>query len=245
MITKMIIKKNIKGFTLVELLFTITIGLLLLSAIYVAVQSGQRSSIALEQKVTAQQDVRAALEIMALEISMASYNPLFQPTTMWVAPPDGVVVPANRGFQEATANSITVEMDIGGSSGSTNPTGVVGDGNNEVIRYIYDTATQRITRSTNYSGNFDFLGCTDANGDGRCDNNQSLRNVMVVNNTLAIPMFRYFDGTNTETANIPDIRRVDITIAIDSDVIDPNTGQRRRMIYSTSVIPRNHAITGF
>ena len=236
MITKMIIKKNIKGFTLVEILFTITIGLLLLSAIYVAIQSGQRSSIALEQKVTAQQDVRAALEIMALEIGMASYNPMFQ-SSMWIAC-SGSATQANRGFQEAGANSITVEMDIGS-------TGAISDDNNEVIRYVYDTATERITRATNCGNAFDFLGCIDANGDGRCDNNLSLRNVRVVNSTLAIPMFRYFDGTNTETANIPDIRRVDITIAIDSDVIDPNTGQRRRMIYSTSVIPRNHAITGF
>lgn len=239
----MIIKKNIKGFTLVEILFTITIGLLLLSAIYVAVQSGQRSSIALEQKVTAQQDVRAALEIMALEIGMASYNPMFQ-SSMWTACPGGVTILANRGLQVATANSITIEMDIGGGPGDT-PSGIIRDGNNETIEYVYDTAAQRITRATNCGNNFDFLGCTDANGDGRCDNNQSLRNVRVVNNTLLIPMFRYFDGTGAETANIPDIRRLDITIAIDSDAIDPNTGQRRRMIYSTSVIPRNHAITGF
>jgi prepilin-type N-terminal cleavage/methylation domain-containing protein len=242
MITKMIIKKNIKGFTLVEILFTITIGLLLLSAIYVAIQSGQRSSVALEQKVTAQQDVRAALEIMALEIGMSSYNPMFAPNSIWRDPNSincaGSGIGNNRGFQIAAANSIAVEMDIGS-------TGAISDNNNEVIQYIYDTDGQRITRATNCSNPNDFLGCTDANGDGRCDNNQSLRNVRVVNNTLAIPMFRYFDGTNTETANIPDIRRVDITIAIDSDVIDPNTGQRRRMIYSTSVIPRNHAITGF
>jgi hypothetical protein len=46
-------------------------------------------------------------------------------------------------------------------------------------------------------------------------------------------------GTNP--ALIPDIRRIDITLVVDTEFVDPNTNQRRRMIYSTSVIPRNHA----
>jgi prepilin-type N-terminal cleavage/methylation domain-containing protein len=237
---------NIKGFTLVEILFAITIGLLLLSAIYVAVQSGQRSSVAIEAKTAAQQDVRAALELMALEIGMASYNPTYT-SNIWTTGCNGATANNTyKGIQFVTgytlANAITVEMDIRGNATGTDGDGALDD-SNEIISYIYDAANQRITRSTNCGSSYEFLGCTDANGDGRCDNNSTLRTVRVINNTLGIPVFQYFDGSGNVTANIPDIRRIDITLAVETNTIDPNTGQRKRMIYSTSVIPRNHAIS--
>jgi type II secretory pathway pseudopilin PulG len=241
--------KNSTGFTLVEVLFAITIGLLLLGAIFVAVQSGQRSSVAIEAKTTAQQDVRAALELMALEIGMASYNPTFASNSViWAdltttAGQNCSVLtsaPSNppwKGFREVTANSITIEADINGD-------GILGSAGqpNEVIRYVYVTAggEQYITRctccttSSTGSGGQPFLGNTIASGMQRV--------VRVINNTLNIPVFRYFDGRGVETATIENIRRIDITLAIETNAIDPNTGQRRRMIYSTSVIPRNHAI---
>jgi hypothetical protein len=76
--------------------------------------------------------------------------------------------------------------------------------------------------------------------------------VRVINNTLNIPMFRYFNGMGVEIlaaglpAGIPNIRRIEITLAVETEDPDPNvpgTTQRRRLIYSTSVIPRNHAIS--
>jgi type IV pilus assembly protein PilW len=63
------------GFTLIEILMALFIGLILLGAVYISMTSGQRSSAGVERKVAAQQDTRAALEVMAMEISMASFNP--------------------------------------------------------------------------------------------------------------------------------------------------------------------------
>jgi prepilin-type N-terminal cleavage/methylation domain-containing protein len=234
--------KNAKGFTLVEILFALFIGLLLLGTVYVSMISGQRSSAALEDKIVAQQDARAALELMALEIGMASYNPNFVPG-IWRDGPAGTCggVALNqtfKGIQEATTNSITVEMDIDENS-------TLG-GANETIRYVYNPAVgqERITRETNCGGGAQpFLG--DVQG-------TQGRSVRVINNTLIpnIPMFRYFDGMGVEIpagslpAGIPNIRRIEITLAVETEDIDPNstTMQRRRMIYSTSVITRNHAI---
>ena len=227
--------KNAKGFTLIESLFALFIGVVLLGAIYVAMESGQRSSVAMEGKVVAQQDVRATLEIMTLEIGMASYNPNFV-SNIWRTPPPGDCTTesgnrAYKGIQGATVNSITVEMDSGESGG-------IGDDTNEIIGYVYDTANQRITRATNCGGAQPFLG--DAPG--------SPRSVRVINNTLNIPMVRYFDGVGTEIlaaglpAGIPNIRRIEITLAVETEDIALDTQQRRRMIYSTSVIPRNHPI---
>jgi Tfp pilus assembly protein PilW len=226
--------KNEKGFTLVELLATIGAGIILLAAIYTAVTFGYRSSVAVERKVTAVEDARAALELMAAEIRMASYNPMFA-LAPWRNPAVCNAPSANqtyRGIQSAAANNIMVQMDI--SEDTT-----IGDNTNEIIQYTFDAANERITRSTNCAAAQPFLGDTAASGNPRT--------VRVINATLGIPVFRYFNGTGMEIlaaslpASIPDIRRIDITLAVETEFRDPNTNQVRRMIYSTSVIPRNHA----
>lgn len=239
--------KTNRGFTLVEMMITIAVTMLLLVAVYAAINSVQRSSAGIERKVTAQQDVKPALDLMALEISMASYNPTYA-TNIWVNPPGGTgtcgATSSNqtyKGIQEATASSIAVEMDIRGPSSGSASDGALGDPN-ETIRYNYvtGTANEYITRSTNCDGlNQAFLGDVAAN----------TRAVRVINGTMGLSLFRYYNGTGTEIAatslpaSIPDIRRIEITLAVETEEIDPNTGARRRLIYSTSVIPRNHAIS--
>jgi prepilin-type N-terminal cleavage/methylation domain-containing protein len=231
--------KNNNGFTLVEIIVAMAIGILMLTAVYGVVNMGQRSSTGIERKVTAQQDARSALELMAMEIRMASYNPNLTPN-IWVNPTGACSADATnqnyRGIQEATANSIVIEMDI-------NDNGVI-DGTagnaNETIKYFYDTANQYITRSTNCGTAQPFLGALAVN--------EATKTVLVVNDTAAIPVFRYYNGSGTEiaapvTTSIPDIRRVEITLVLDTAYGDPNTGGRKRIIYSTGVIPRNHIPT--
>lgn len=237
--------KEMKGFTLVELMIAIGVTVGLMAAVYMAVNSAQKHSSAIEKKVTAQQDVKPVLDLMAREIGMVSYNPTLA-ANLWVNPTGTCLAASSdqnyRGLQEATTNSMVVEMDI---SGYTSPTGDVnGDGmlgdENEVIRYNYDTVNQYITRATNCGGGQPFLGDTATSGRPR---------VLVINDTLGLPVFRYFDSTGTEIASaglpaaIPNIRRIDITLAVETEHLDAITGQRRRLIYSTSVIPRNHAIS--
>ena len=254
----MTMKKSQKsqGFTLVEILFALFIGALLVSAIYFVLISGQKSSIGIERKVAAQGDVRAALEIMALEISMASFNPFFE-TGIWRPSPaeysgagtyctGTASTMAFRGIQEATPTSILVEMDIGGASHS------IGDYGNELIRYAFDsdTANECVTRETNCGGDQPFLGRSGTSTSGP-------RNVRVINKRLGInngagnpAIFRYYDAKNpatelypdTDPTAIPRIRRIDITLAVETEEIDPSTKKPRQMIYTTSVIPRNHAL---
>jgi prepilin-type N-terminal cleavage/methylation domain-containing protein len=227
------------GYTLVEMVVSIAVGLVIIAAIYAVVNVGQRSSVNVERKVAAHQDARACLELMELEIQMASYNPTYA-TGIWRDPGNCANASGNqgyRGIQTATDSSIAVEADIGGSSGDGD--GVVGGSANEIITYVYDPANQYVTRSTNCGGNQPFLGDTPASGRPR-----STR----VINTAAVPVFRYFDAQGTEIttaglpAGIPNIARIDITLWVETEDVDTNSGQRRRTIYSTSVIPRNHVI---
>lgn len=217
---------NARGFTLVEIIVAMGVSLVLLGSIYLAIQSAQRSSAGIERKVTAQQDARGALEIMAMEIRMASFNPNYV-TGIWVGNAQ------YKGIQTATANTIRIQMDINENSAIGDP--------NEDITYNYDTANQRITRDTG-GGAQAFLGDTAASG--------RPRTVHVINNdpNVNVPVFRYYDGTGAEIdaaslpASIPNIRMIAITLAVETNDIDPSTGQRRRMVYSTRVIPRNFVI---
>jgi prepilin-type N-terminal cleavage/methylation domain-containing protein len=239
-----------KGFTLIEILMAVFIGLALLGAVYVSMTSGQRTSAGVERKVAAQQDVRAALDLMALEIGMASFNPNFMPSGIWKKPPNAGSNPctgasanqAYKGIQEATPTSLTVEMDI-------TQNGIIGD-NNEIIRYAYDAANQYILRNSNCAGDLSFLG--DVAGAV-----QGTRTVRVINSTVPInngtgapAIFRYYDGKSPATelypdtapADIANIRRIDITLAVSTEEVDPSTMQARQMIYSTSVLVKNHAL---
>ena len=232
--------KKHEGFTLVEILISMFVGMLIIAAIYAAVVSSQRSTSNIERKVVAGQDARAALELMAIEIQMASYNPTYA-IGMWANPASCTAVSANQnyfGIQAATDSSITIEADIN-DNGSVVRSGSPNINPSEIITYAYDAANQYITRETGCGGNQPFLGDTPASGRPRA--------VHVIN-TAEVPVFRYFNAQGVEIpagglpAGIPNIARIDITLWVETEDIDVNTGQRRRMIYSTNVIPRNHVI---
>ena len=233
--------KKHKGYTLVEMVISIAVGLLIIAVIYAAVNMGQRSTVNVERKVAAHQDARAALGLMVLEIQMASFNPTYA-TGVWVAPGDCTTASGNqnyRGIQAATDSSISVEADIN-ENGSVAKIIVAGENinPNEIITYSYDAANQYITRKTGCGNAQAFLGDSPTSGNPRA--------VRVIN-TTAVPVFRYFDAQGTDItaqlpAGIPNIARIDITLWVETEDKDPNSGLRRRMVYSTSVIPRNHVI---
>lgn len=237
-----------KGFTLIEIVVAIFIGLILTAAIYHLMITGQRSSGGIEKKIAAHQDVRAALQTMALEIGMASYNPLFR-TNLWVSPGTCSGPPTNvsyKGIQAASPTSLSVEMDIGQNGRIGAPD------KNEIITYDWNTGSQVLTRQTDCGTQQSFLSDTAGNS----------KNVRVINDQLGIQnghsnpaVFRYFDGKNQELYpyncggppcnpnDITKIRRIDIILGVETEEIAPDIHDRRSMIYSTSVLVRNHVLS--
>lgn len=229
-----------KGFTLVELLIAMAVGIVIIAAVYSAMNLALRFSANTDRKVITQQDTRAVLDLMAMEIRMASYNPTMS-TTIWSTIPSnattcnqvGLVspVPANKGIQIANANTILIAMDL------NNPPiipAVIGDVANEYIEYSYDGAST-LNRS---------VSCVGAAILGGTAPFTNVRNAAVL--PTPIPLFQYFDRNDQPTALIPNIRRIQITIVTDTaanDTTQSGTPRPRRMIYSTSVIVRNHAIS--
>jgi len=236
-------KKN--GFTLVEILVAIVVGLVIMAAVYGTMTMAQRTSANLGRKIVTQQDTRAVLDFMATEIRMASYNPQNAVAT-WTGNIQGncsskniALTPAYKGIQIANTTTIAIAMDLDGLAATG---GTIGNANNEYIVYSYNGANT-ITRTVN---------CDPAEpailGGNAPDSN-------VRNAAAGVSLFRYFDRNNAEITNtvinspaslvngIPAIRRVLITIVADTAERDLNTNQPRRMIYSTNVIVRNHAIS--
>ena len=261
--------KRQRGFTLIEIVFALFVGLLLMGAAYVAMTTGQKTSAGVERKVAAQQDIRAALQAMSLEISMASYNVNVFGGFWHDLPVLGSDTPVSctgagdqtyKGIREATATRLILEMD-------NNENKQVGDAAGEIVVYDYDMLKQYITREVPLCGaprllaNAQaFLGEDEASG--------LPRSVRVINNNLENParsiqngagrvaVFRYYDGIadvlnpfgkelnpGTTPSEIPNIRRIDIILAVETDELDPSTRSRKQMTYSSSVLVRNHALS--
>lgn len=218
-----------RGFSLIELMMVVAISLVIMGAGFIAMRAGTYSSATIDMNVSMQQDVRAALDMMATEIGMASYNPQMKKgSSVWLntsCAAGGTA--ANKGIQAATATSITIEMDA-------NSDGTISTANAavpEVINYSYDQTNQYISRTTNCGGTTDFLGSVNKTTTGL--------------NVLSFA-FAYYDSTGAVTANIPDIRRIDIIIQVETtekERLQIGTGGKRRMYYSTSVLVRNHALS--
>jgi type IV pilus assembly protein PilW len=224
-------KKN--GFSLVELIIAVAVGLLIMTAVYAMINMAQNSSVSVGRKVVTQQDARAVLDLMAMEIRMASYNPTGQAD--WSTIPTGVCasmgnvapVKANKGIQTASgtpnANTIIIAMDLDANR-------TIGDqptSPNEYIEYSYNGA-DTITRNVSCSGDTPILG-----GAGSA--------TMVTNNAAGVPLFQYFDINGAATTSIPAIRRIRITIVANTEYTDRLTHKARIMTYTTDVLVKNHA----
>jgi prepilin-type N-terminal cleavage/methylation domain-containing protein len=219
-------KKN--GFSLVELMVALGIGVVVMLAIYSASDLAQRSSASVGRKVVTQQDARAVLDLMAMEIRMASFNPR-RASGMWSSSNCQVsAFQARKGIHNPSASTIDVQMDL-------NANGVIVGDQDENIYYSYD-GVSTIRRSVNCVPNVVLGGANSGTS--------------VVNGAAGIPVFRYYDrldtlipsGGMTDT-QIRNIRRINITLVVDNELADPGAPVPRRMIYSTNILVRNHALS--
>ena len=221
--------------------------------------------------MAAQQDIRAALQAMGLEIGMASYNPnvfggfwhdlpvLGSGTNVSCA---GSGDQTRKGIRVATPTTLILEMD-------NNENKQVGDVAGEIVLYNYDMVNQYITREVPVCGAPRANTPTNVQPFLGQDPNTTLpRTVRVINNNLANParnivngagavsIFRYYDGVadilnpfgrelypGTDPSVIPNIRRIDIILAVETDEVDPASKTRKQMTYSSSVLARNHALS--
>lgn len=183
--------KNCNGFTLVELMITVAISGIIITAIYSAYISQQRTYLAQEQVAEMQQNIRAAIDMMEREIRMAGYD---------------VNGDAGAGIAEASVGRFGFTQDITDSSGAA----LEGDGR-------LDGPNEAITFGFSIADDADQDGIADAGAAplGRLDPNFTGGNFEPIAENIQALVFYYTlkNGTMTTTpATLADIRSVQVSI---------------------------------
>ncbi len=106
------LKDRTDGFTLVELMVAMAIGLIVMSAVYSTYSTQQKSYVLQEQVAAMQQNIRAAMYYMTREIRMAGCDPTGN---------------AQAGITAAGPTTISFTRDIRGND----PTSNVADGDTQ------------------------------------------------------------------------------------------------------------------
>ena len=197
-IVKLKIEISDQGFTITELLVAMAISGIVMTGIYSAYYSQQKSYITQEQVAAMQQNLRAAMYIMQREIRMAGCDPTGS---------------AGASIQTPNANSITFTLDITGgeSDGKDNDNdGSVDEADeNRFSDGSCDDTNENITYSLYTAGGVQKLGRDTGGG-----------NQPVAENIDALD-FVYLDSNATPTATISDIRSVQITMVARTGREDP------------------------
>jgi len=189
------IMNNRSGFTLVELLVSLTLVSLVMTAVYSTYQSQQKTYIVQNQMAGMQQNARAAMYYMERELRMAGCDPTGN---------------AGAGVVTATANTIQFTMDITGgeSDGEDNDSDDIID---EAAEEIYpDGLTTGTDEDITYALN-------DNNGDGDTDLERTDNGVtrLIAENIDALD-FVYLDSASAvlpmPVADLSDIRAVQVTV---------------------------------
>jgi len=114
-------KNNERGFTLVELLIAMTIGLIILTALSSTFLMQRKIYDVQEQIVEMVQTTRAAMDMMTREIRMAGYDPTGS---------------AGAGIVSVVTNKIYITMDLNGD-------GALDNSDEHIVYDIYDNKLGR------------------------------------------------------------------------------------------------------
>jgi len=220
---------NDRGFTLVELMIAMVVGMVVLGAVYALFTAQSKHLATQEQLAELHQNARAAMDIMVREISMAGYNQTTAPATITaVNRCTGTTTASNTpcaGITNAAADTIGFVADINGNGDTT------AGGANPSENIAYDRYHSETSPAGVYS-----LGRT---------SNGSKQPVIEYLDLLS---FSYHEANGNVTANLANIRRVKITIVTRTAKVDPNYTDAtygdhyRRYTLSSFAFPRNLAL---
>jgi type IV pilus assembly protein PilW len=121
-----------RGFSLIEMLIAMTVGLVVLGAMYNVFTIQNKAFGNQEEMVAMQQGVRAGMDMMVREVGMAGYDPaLVNSDTNSANDFNGVTV---------SASQLQIKADLDGN-------GAIDATSQENMVYIFDAANKRITRN--------------------------------------------------------------------------------------------------
>jgi len=137
-----------EGFTLTELLVAIVISGIVMTSIYSAYYSQQKSFIAQEQVVAMQQNLRAGMDLLEREIRMAGYDPAGTSDAGIAPGADSAIINITEdldgdGLTSGSNEDITYSLYDSGSDGDTDLGRDTGGGNQllaeniDALNFVY------------------------------------------------------------------------------------------------------------
>ena len=218
-------KNQFKGFTLIELMIAMAVGLVLLAAVYSVFILQNKELNKQEQIAVMQDNARMAMDMMTREIMMAGYAGYN--STSILPRCEGTTTPTNApcvGITAANANTISFAMDVNDDSNSGSADGDRDDANENIT---YDLYT---------SGGVQVLG----------RKSSTTANRQPVVEYVSALVFSYLPATGTTpTTNLANIRRIQISVTTKTASIDLNTGNYLYYNLVSIVTPRNLQLLGF
>ena len=183
------ILRTSKGFTLIELMISITIFSIVIAGIITAKTGQQGQNITQQQAVEMQQNARAVMFLMKQELRMAGFNPHSQNY--------------GAGISAAGANTLSftfvADDDCSDNDGDSADPGNCADPNVDEEGEL-DTIIYKLE---------------DDDGDG---DNDITKNAVVMAENIQNLGFAYFDEDGNITAATADIKSIQITITATTDV---------------------------
>lgn len=207
-----------RGFTLVELLIAMVVGLIILGATYAVFIAQNKELGKQEQIAVMQQNARMAMEMITREIMMAGYGA--NTVTRCSGTTTATITPC-VGITAANADSISFSADLDDS-------GSPASGANENITYdVYaSSGIQVMGRTSNGS-------------------KQPVVENIYPSATEPALSFTYLNADGSTTADLTLIRRIQIVLTARTANIDPDTGAYRYYTLKSNVTPRNLGMTGY
>lgn len=125
---------NNRGFTIIEILIALALGLIVFASLFAVFNAENRSYDRQADIAEMQQNARTALDIMGREIRMAGYDPTGT---------------AFAGIVEAEKSLIHFTLDITSTYGPDEPDGDTQDPNEDVVYSLYESGgIQKLGRKT-------------------------------------------------------------------------------------------------
>jgi len=178
-----------KGFTLIELMISISIFSLVVAGIITSKTRQQGQNITQQQAVEMQQNVRAVMFLMKQELRMAGFNPYSQNY--------------GAGISAAGVNTLTfafvADDDCSDNDGDSADPGNCADPNVDEEGEL-DTIIYKLE---------------DDDGDG---DNDITKNAVIMAENIQNLGFTYFDEDGNITAATADVRSIQITVTATTDV---------------------------
>ena len=207
-------RPSLSGFTLVELLIVLAIFGLLMGMIFSSLGESQNASAIARDESEMNQNLQDVFSLMTTEMRAIGFPPAGYYDQSFLQDPGSPKNLVAQGLVEATSTVLKFQGDINGD---------------KTVDYVH----YYLSGSAAPYSLHRFAGSINPDGSLPGGSAQKL------SEQLESLLFRYFDRSGNETANLQDISTIELSVTLRTRRVDPQTGIYRTLNESTRIHPQN------